>query len=156
MDHHHSREPGNTPASSKKFFSRTKDVSLIQEIGEFDGVDPRDEARKEHSRDRRNKRDYSADRLSRQMWESLSVGTALPSLEIFDGFAVASVSQQGTSNCYVVVVYHTDPTATFDPAAVKHELDRHRGKWRAAIGEAIVRKKVPDLTFEVLPPGVVP
>ena len=137
-------------------FKRHKELSLVRELCEFDGKDPRLESRKEEFRDRQGKRDYSAERLSRQMLESLAVGTALPSLDVFDGFTVASVRQRGTSNCYEVVVCHTDPKAEYDPAVVKRELDQHRGRWRNLVGEAIVRKRVPDLVFEVLPPGVAP
>lgn len=151
--------PGHEMPSSparKIEFQRRKGTPLAQEFCEFDGKDPRMESQDEVIRDRRNKRDYSSQRLSRQMMESLADGVSLSDFAGLDGFAVASVSQRGVGNCYEVVVFNTDPKAVYDPEKVREEIDLHRGRWRALVSGAITRKRVPDLIFEIMPPGVQP
>jgi hypothetical protein len=156
MNSENNRQSGDSSRLPPAKLVRRKQPWLVRELNEFDGADPRWEARKEERGDRRGKPDHSSERLARQMFDALAVETAVPSLEGLDGFAVASVRQRGPSNCYEVVVYHPDSAAAYDPGLVKRRLDEHRGLWRALVGQAITRKRVPDLVFQVLPPGVQP
>lgn len=137
-------------------FRRFKDQTLAQQVEPGDGIDPKYEARSEEYHDRMDKADYSAQRLARQIQENLELEVALPGLPGLDGFAIAAVQQKGTSNCFVVRVYCTDPTMLYDLDQIQEDLNQARGHLRSLVARGISRKRVPDLVFEVLPPGAQP
>lgn len=132
-------------------FRRFRREVPAQELGEGDGIDPKYEARKQEFQQGRDKPDYAAERLGSQMREALNVESLLPEL---DSFVIANVRQAGTSNTYTVQLYCSDPDQQYDPQAIVVLLKQNKGLLRHEIAQAITRKRVPELVFEVLPPGV--
>lgn len=53
-------------------------------------------------------------------------------------------------------IYCADADKKYDPQAIAALLKEHKGCLRHEIAQAIRRKKVPELVFAVLPPGVQP
>ncbi len=138
---------------SGKGFIRIKTKLPADEIGEGDGLDPRYER---HGGAKSGKPDYSSDRLGNRIREAIGLDTSLPAISGLDSFNVADVAYIGHGNCYRVIVYCTDPGQSYDPEEVRRRLVLRKGFLRSDIARAITRKKVPDLVFEVLPPGIRP
>ena len=134
-------------------FVRIKRALPAAELCEGDGLDPRYERRKSDSR---GKPDYSSERLGSRVRETIGLVSSLPSIPGLDDFVVADVSYIGHGNCYKVIVYCENPEQAYDTEEVRKLLISHKGILRADIARAITRKNVPDLVFEVLPPGVRP
>jgi hypothetical protein len=134
-------------------FIRIKQTPPAAELYEGDGLDPRYERRK---RDSRGKPNYSSERLGNRVRETIGLACSLPAIPGLDDFAVADVFYIGHGNSYRVIVYCEDPEQTYVPEEVRKLLISYKGILRADIARAITRKNVPDLVFEVLPPGVRP
>ncbi len=127
---------------------------IAEVIREGDGIDPREEKKQRLASRRRAKPDHAAERLGQEMRETLAV--SLPDDSRLEGFAVGSVLSTGKGNCFLVQVYCTDPSRTFAPDSIQKILQENKGNLRAEVAQGIHRKRVPDLKFEVLPPGVGP
>ena len=137
-------------------FIRIRAGSTVSELGLGDGIDPKYEKRRRDKEGRREKADHGAERLGSQMREAIGISTSLPSLPGLDRFAVSSVVYTGRGNCYSVLVYCVEPEYAYSPEDILETLKRNKGILRSHIARAIVRKRVPDLVFEVFPPGIRP
>jgi hypothetical protein len=137
-------------------FKRERSVPPASEHWEGDGVDPRLEHRKREFQKESEKPDYSAQRLGHRIKEVLSIDTVLPSIPELESFNIAEVSFNGAGNCFTVLVYCADPRLSYDPGDISEILKRQKGWLRSNIAESIKRKRVPDIVFAVLPPGVQP
>lgn len=127
---------------------------IAAEIREGDGIDPREEKKHRLASRRRAKPDHAAERLGQEMRENLAL--SMPEDPRLEVFRVATVSSTGKGNTFVVQVYCTDPNLSYSPDSIQKILQDNKGKLRAEVALGIHRKRVPDLKFEVLPPGVAP
>jgi len=137
-------------------FRRVKSLEGAAEAREGDGLDPKYEARKKDRGGDQERRDHAAERLARRLEDTMGLAISLPAIEGLEDFAIAEVRHGGRGNCFAVRVYCLDPTLRYDPAEIRERLKLARGRLRADIAGSITRKRVPDLVFEVLPPGILP
>jgi ribosome-binding factor A len=147
-------QPSKSPSPKAPAMNPAKFRRIAEEFREGDGIDPREEQKRRLASRRRAKPDHAAERLGQEMKETLSV--SLPDDSRLEGFAVGSVLSTGKGNCFVVQVYCTDPSRTFAPESIQKILQENKGNLRAEVAQGIHRKRVPELKFEVLPPGVSP
>lgn len=95
--------------------------------------------------------DLKARRLCRQVSEALQTGLAGEcGDELLQQVWVESVQPSAESGRLVVTV--SLPPAV-DPAEALLRLEGARGRLRGIVAAAIVRKKVPDLSFRLAGPG---
>jgi hypothetical protein len=140
----------------KNSFMRSRISPPAYELGEGDGLDPRLEARKREFSAQGGKPDYAAERLGNRMREALGLGSVLPAIPELEDFAVADVVHGGAGNSYTVRVYCVDPGLDYDPTVIARILEERKGWLRSNIAASIVRKRVPDIVFAVMPPGARP
>lgn len=144
----------NTGESLKVDFRRLRSPIPVGELGEGDGIDPKYETRKRDFQQGRDKPDHAARRLARQMRQALATGESWSALPELESFVIADIYQSGASNTYTVRLCCTDPEQRYAPDEIVRLLRPHKGLLRRDIASAINRKRVPELLFEVLPPGV--
>jgi len=116
---------------------------LCDALGAEDGIDPRDRQKTK----RQSKRTYHQEQVARQAERALSLAfsdSADPVLQDLDVHAVAVVG----NSLQVAVVPSGEGIAPSGPA-IHAALGRASGRLRALVGEAITRKRVPDLVFSV-------
>jgi Ribosome-binding factor A len=103
---------------------------------------------------RHKAQDRKTDQLCAQIQRSLSF---LLETECADdrlaGLYVESVRPHPNAACLLVVLQQWDRQRRCDLASVLHRLAEVKGYWRTEIGNAIRRKKTPDLVFQVLLEG---
>lgn len=94
-----------------------------------------------------------ADRKERQLCRQVqeAIGEALSTLEdgVLSGVWICGVEPAPDASRLAVLVRVSDDTA---PERVKERLGRVSGYLRTEVAQAISRKRVPTLVFEVLPP----
>lgn len=115
---------------------------LCAQIGEGDGVDPR------RSRGERRDNEHKTRQLCRQVMHAMSSVLAaecddplLRSIEVVD------VEPVKGARCLRVVVRPVVPQA--DAVTLLSRLNGAKGLLRLGIGEAISRKRVPEIVFDV-------
>lgn len=146
--------PSKSPSLKAPAINPLKFRRIAEELREGDGIDPREEQKRRLANRRRTKPDHAAERLGQEMKETLAV--SLPDDSRLEGFAVGSVFSTGKGNCFVVQVFCTDPNRIFAPESIQKILQENKGILRAEVAQGIHRKRVPELKFEVLPPGLSP
>jgi ribosome-binding factor A len=129
--------------------------SVTDELGEYDGIDPRDE-KKHRIGASNNKRDYSALRLASQIREILNLVIPYSGNALLTSFIVGHVEPYGIGSNFVVQVYSTDHETEYDPNEIKVALNNMKSKLRMEVAKNVTRKKAPDFKFDVLPPRVQP
>lgn len=96
-----------------------------------------------------------ADRKERQLCRQVqeAIGEALSTLDddVLSDVWVCSVEPAPDASRLAVLV--RGPRGA-EPASVKERLERVGGYLRTEVAQAITRKRVPVLTFEVLPPEI--
>ena len=139
-----------------KEHKNTKFDSLVGEVGDGDGVDPRLEKKAKQYRTQRDKPNYSALRLGEQIHNTLvdTLGQSPDSL--LASFSVGAVEPSVSGTTFIVQVYSIDPSLEYDIDEVKALLKAAKPKLRSEVARAVSRKKAPDFRFEVLPPHVQP
>lgn len=166
--HHHTREArGAAPDAAATgadtaagqpapaAFVRIRDAAtMVGSVREGDGVDPRLEAlrRRRTGGGSLRKPDHGAQRLAGQIFDCLRLSTVLSDAGL-DDFAFVGVVPGGRNGQFLVEVACLDPTADFDAAAVERTLGRLRSQVRAEVAQGVHRRKAPDVTFRVRPPG---
>lgn len=141
-------------AKSRK---RKSDFSLAEEPGEWDGIDPKEEKKKEKEVSRHDKPDYSIYRLAGQMSTTISLSLSIIGTDnLLSSFDVHVVEPSPSGNSFRVQVYSKDPELEYDSGEIKKMLKEAKPRFRKEIALEINRKKVPDFTFDVLPPHVFP
>jgi hypothetical protein len=145
-----------TAASDSVGFVRIRDAEkMIGSVCEGDGVDPKLERLRQRRHTKQRKVDHGADRLGQQIFDCLRLSTALSEAGL-DQFAFVGVAPTGRGGNYLVEVACIDPTATFDAHEVQMALASQRTRLRAEVAQGVHRRKAPELTFLVLPPGYRP
>ncbi|MGA2507068.1 MAG: hypothetical protein ABSF80_06310 [Chitinispirillaceae bacterium] len=129
--------------------------SVTDELGEGDGIDPRDE-KKHRIGSAKNKRGYAAYRLASQIRDVLNLEIPHSGNQILNSFIVGHVEPYGIGSNFVVQVYSTDHTTEYDPHEIKDALDNLKSRLRREVAKNVTRKKAPDFKFDVLPPRVQP
>jgi ribosome-binding factor A len=129
---------------------------LAAEYREGDGVPIADERVRKNMARRRDKPNYAEERLGREVFDTLSQAISLPTDSRLSAFAVCNVTPTGKGSNYVVQVYCIDRQMQYRPEEIKVVLQESKGALRAEIAQHINRKRVPDLKFDVLPPGIQP
>jgi len=124
---------------------------MVGSVQEGDGVDPRLERLRRRSCKPR-KADYGAERLGQQIFDCLRLSTVLTEVGL-DQFAFVGVVPGGRAGHYLVKVACLDPAANFDVAAVQQALAGQRARVRAEVSQGVHRRKAPEVSFLVKPPG---
>lgn len=134
-------------------FVRIRDAAtMVGSVREGDGLDPRLERLRKARGGGRRKPDHGAERLGQQIFDCLRLSTALSDAGL-DQFSFVGVVPGGRNGHYLVEVACIDPAATFDVEAVQRDLARLRSRLRAEVSAGVHRRKAPELSFLVKPPG---
>jgi len=142
----------NAPASGTSGFVRIRDAAtMVGSVQEGDGLDPRlERLRKRAGRPR--KVDHGAERLGQQIFDCLRLSTVLSEAGL-DQFAFVGVVPGGRAGHYLVEVACLDPAVAFDVGAVQRALAGQRARVRAEVSQGVHRRKAPEVSFLVKPPG---
>ena|SRR5579872_269258 len=98
----------------------------------------------------RGKHDVKARRLCRQVSEALQTGLSGECAdEVLQQVWVSSVAPAAETSRLIVTV---SVPAAVNPVEALARLERARGMLRTIVAAAVVRKKVPDLTFRIAGP----
>jgi hypothetical protein len=128
-------------------------ASMVGAIREGDGLDPKlEQLQKRRLGTGRRKPDHGALRLAGQIFDCLRLSTVLSDTGL-DDFDFVGVMPGGRNGQFIVEVACTDGSATFDPRAIEQALIEQRARIRAEVAHGVHRRKSPDLTFRVRPPG---
>jgi ribosome-binding factor A len=139
-------------ATSKK---KNEMEPLAEVFFEGDGIDPKEEKKSILADSRKEKSDHAVYRLASQISVAINVSLQTYNTDhILSGFAVNAVEPASSGNSYRVQVHAIDPAEEYDPQQVKEMLNTLKPRFKEEIAETIHRKKVPDFTFDVLPPHV--
>ncbi|MEO2046341.1 MAG: hypothetical protein ABGX16_07190 [Pirellulales bacterium] len=130
--------------------------SLVGEVREGDGVDPRYEKKSQQMKTLRGKPNYAALRLGEQIHDTLVETLGQSEDSLLASFSVGSVEPSISGGVYVVQVYSNDPALEYDTDEVKSLLQALKPALRSEVARAVSRRKAPDFRFEVLPPHVQP
>lgn len=150
--------PGNSAADGPGLgvarFKRIRDAErMVGSVREGDGVDPRLAGPRDGgTAGGRRKADHGAERLGGQIFDCLRLSSALSEAGL-EQFAFVGVLPGGHGGHYVVEVACLDPDATFDVEAVQRALAGQRARLRAEVSQGVHRRKAPELSFLVKPPG---
>jgi len=150
----HVPETSAGPATPAAFVRIRDAATMVGSVREGDGVDPRLEAlrRRRTGGGSRRKPDHGAQRLAGQIFDCLRLSTVLSDAGL-DEFAFVGVVPGGRNGQFLVEVACLDPTADFDAPAVERALGLLRSQVRAEVAQGVHRRKAPDVTFRVRPPG---
>jgi hypothetical protein len=146
--------PPEGPALGAAGFTRIRDAArMVASVREGDGVDPRLAGRRHgEAGGGRRKPDHGAERLGQQIFDCLRLSTVLWEAGL-EQFAFVGVLPGGHGGHYLVEVACLDPAATFDDEAVQRALAGQRARLRAEVSQGVHRRKAPELSFLVKPPG---
>ncbi len=117
-----------------------------------DGIDPKEEKRQQARRQRKRKPDYSSQRLAKQCFDALCLGSSLTEIGLED-FAITAVHPLGRSGQFLVEIQCVAPLTAYDPREAEERLRLASGKIRFEIAGYLHRKRVPELKFRVIPPS---
>lgn len=141
---------------ARNAFRRIRDAhTMVAELRAGDGIDPREERRNRSAEREREKPDYAVLRLASEVATSVRASLSGATTPILSAFEVSTVTP-GKGNHFVVHLYCVDPSLNYDPAVVTAALNLEKGVMRAELAQGINRKRVPDLRFDVAPPGQYP
>lgn len=133
----------DTPA-----FRRIKNPqSLVAQLREGDGLDPRLERRKSQPGPGKNKANHSILRLAGQIAKCIRASLGDGLLTSFDVVGV----EPAQGNNFLVTLGPALPDLDYDPWQVLLAANDRKGYLRSEITCSINRKRVPNLTFRVLP-----
>ncbi|HNQ22304.1 MAG TPA: ribosome-binding factor A [Phycisphaerae bacterium] len=114
-----------------------------------DGVDPREDKRRDAELERRPDRKLL--QLCKQVAQALQLAFGeLPQADALFGASVREVAPAPSAERLRAVVVTPDPARRAQIAAI---LQRHSGRLRAEVASAITRHRAPELTFEVVMEG---
>jgi ribosome-binding factor A len=130
--------------------------SIVAELTEGDGIDPKEEKRSLRRGEISGKPNYAILRLASQIRDALDLAIPQSGHPLLVSFVVGSVEPSTTGKTFVAQVYSTDSSADYDPAEIKSALDSVKPRLRAEIAKEVTRKNAPDFKFDVLPPRVQP
>ena len=130
--------------------------SLVGELRDGDGIDPRLENKARQIKTLRGKPNYAVLRLGEQIHNTLVETLGQSPDSLLASFSVGAVEPSASGTTFVVQVYSNDPSLEYDMDEVKALLKASKSTLRSEVARAVNRKKVPDFRFEVLPPHVQP
>lgn len=140
------------PSSGGASFVRIRDAArMVGSVRDGDGVDPRIERLRRRAGTPR-KADHGAERLGQQIFDCLRLSTVLVEAGL-DQFAFVGVVPGGRGGHYLVEVACIDPDVMFDVDAVQRALAGQRSRVRAEVSQGVHRRKAPEVSFLVKPPG---
>lgn len=140
---HQLHQDSDTPA-----FRRIKNPeTLAASLREGDGVDPRLEHRKSQQSRRKNKPNHAALRLASQIARCIRGSLGIGLLVNFDVVGV----EPAKGNHFLVTLGPVADDFNYDESVILDAVNDLRGQLRSEIAGSIHRKKVPSLTFRVLP-----
>jgi ribosome-binding factor A len=116
---------------------------LCDALGADDGVDTRSQRKMKQQ----FRRTYHQDQLARQVERALNLALSTSSDPILQDLAIFAISTIGNSLRIVVTPLSNRNTPT--EAEINMALVRASGRLRTLVGEAITRKRVPELLFSV-------
>jgi ribosome-binding factor A len=120
------------------------------EVADDDGVDPRISFRRASW--------PAVDRKAQQLCTEVArtLGAVLAGEcddDLLRDLIVVSVVPAPSTARLLAVVSWSGPPGQFDPAQIMERLSRFARKLRAEVAAAVRRRKAPELTFRLLPPG---
>jgi ribosome-binding factor A len=120
---------------------------LCAELGSEDGIDPRILARKYDSKPS----DHKVQQLSKKAKQILSlVLTGELGDPIFQNLDVIAVNASEDGQFLVVTVRHMDSDLALDRRYILNKLQAIQGYLRSVIAQAVKRKHVPTLKFQLM------
>jgi ribosome-binding factor A len=128
--------------------------SLVGEVREGDGIDPRYEKKSRQMKTLRGKPNYAALRLGEQIHDTLVETLGQTEDSLLASFSVGSVEPSSSGGAYVVQVYSIDPALEYNTNEVNALLQASKPALRSEVTRAVSRRKTPDFRFEVLPPHI--
>ena len=137
-----------------KLNKRMRDEMLAHcgEIHDDDGVDPRDFFKSNTYRD---KKDYKATQLCKQVAETLSlVLTGEFDDELLHSLHVVSVDPAPDASQLAVTLRADVSGGQFNSQEIMGRLMAVSGRLRSEVASAITRKRAPRLVFRLIGPGV--
>lgn len=141
------------PPTGSGGFVRIRDAgTMIGSVHEGDGLDPRLERLRQTRGTLRRKPDHGAERLGQQIFDCLRLSSVLSEAGL-DQFAFVGVLPGGHGGHFFVEVACVDPTATFDVEEIQRALAGQRARVRAEVSQGVHRRKAPEVSFLVKPPG---
>ncbi len=118
-----------------------------------DGADPKYDSLSERAENRRGKPDHAALRLGARIREAIIIGRALEAIPGSERFTLEEVAYSGRGDTYIVVFSCADAVSEREAGDFLESLRRSKGALRRDIAGSINRKKTPEVSFHVLPPG---
>jgi ribosome-binding factor A len=119
--------------------------SGCEQVGEQDGLDPRDD-RPDGPAPVRNRK---ALQLSGQVAETLALALADEADALLRDLLVESVAPAPNSTRLLVTLAPSPAAPPLDAAKVLAHLEAAHGRLRQAVAAAVHRRRVPDLTFRI-------
>jgi ribosome-binding factor A len=117
------------------------------EVGEDDGLNPRDDHKGGGSRRNESRK---ARQLCRQVAETLDwVLSGDSPDDVLRSLRVAAVEPAPFSSRLLVTVVADLPADQADPRLILERLQQHTGRFRSEVAASINRRKVPTLVFQV-------
>ncbi len=117
--------------------------ALCAQIHPDDGIDPREDKRREVVRTTRH--DYKMKQLCKQVANALQL--VLPNLQMTEVIGISSVEPAPNAGRLRVMVAVID---SCDSQQVIAQLDRFRSCLRKEVAQAISRRRVPELVFSII------
>ncbi len=123
--------------------------ALCAQLYPDDGVDPREDKRRDAECERRT--DRKLRQLCKQVAQTLQLALGgLPQADALAGMSVWDVSPAPNAGRLCVVIAVPDPGRREEIAAI---MRQHSGRLRSEVASAITRSRAPELTFEVIVEG---
>jgi ribosome-binding factor A len=122
---------------------RLEAALLCDALGADDGVDPRSQRKMK----RQFKRTYHQDQLARQVERALNLALSTSTDPVLQDLEIFAISTIG--NSLRIVVTPLSNRDSLSEAEINAALVRGSGRLRTLVGEAITRKRVPELLFSV-------
>ncbi|RLS69026.1 MAG: hypothetical protein DWH99_13815 [Planctomycetota bacterium] len=134
--------------SENPAFRRIKNPeSLVTQLREGDGIDPRLEHRKNQHARLKSKPNHAALRLAGQIAKCIRGSLGDGPLANFDVVGV----EPAKGNHFLVTLGPILPDIAYEESEVLQAANDRRGQLRSEIASSITRKQVPNLLFRVLP-----
>ncbi len=134
--------------SQRQQFRRIKDASsMVSELRDGDGIDPRIEHRKRQQSRIQEKPDYASARLASQIARCINANLDSNALSEFQ----VQSAVPGKGNSFVVTLSAVIPQLDYDPQIILLAATAMIPHFRSEIARDIHRKQVPNLKFLVAP-----
>ena len=130
--------------------------SVVTELREGDGIDPKEEKKRCLAHGSNDRRDFLARRLASQIRDILNLAILQYGDPLLASFVVGTVEPSAAGGNFVVQLYSVNHSDDYDPSQVNAIFNEIKPRLRAEVAKSVNRKKTPDFKFDVLPPRVQP